>query len=394
MKKKICVATGTRAEFGLLSPVIARILADDELELLLAVTGSHLDSAYGATSSEIERSGFPIDVKIDILQDGDSPTDICHSLGLAISRFADYFSAARPDLLIVLGDRYEILGVALAAAFCNIPIAHIHGGEATEGANDEFTRHSITKMSCLHFASCERYRRRIIQLGEQPGTVFNVGALGVENIRLLALMSSDELAESLAFPLKSPYAVVTFHPVTLEAVAPEAQMQQLLSAIERFPDMQFIFTKANADSGGRAINRMIDDFAATHKNAAAFFSLGLTRYLSAISRACLVLGNSSSGIYEAPSFGIPTVNIGDRQRGRVQAASVINCAPLSADIAAAVTHALTPEFSAQACAAVSPYGDGHTSGKIVSTVKEFFFSGKIDLKKRFYDLPPGDGSDS
>lgn len=384
--KKIGVVTATRAEYGLLKPVIQALIRCAQFEIEVIATGSHLAQEFGATYQEIERDGIPIAAKIPILDPSDAADGISRTMGNALIRFGAYFQEHKPDLLIVLGDRYEMCAICCAAVNARIPIAHLHGGETTEGAIDEAYRHAITKMSYLHFTSTEAYRRRVIQLGESPDRVFCVGATGVENARNMQLLTKHQLADSISFSLDKPYACVTFHPVTLEDTSAEAQMEELLRALDSFPDMQFIFTKANADSGGRAINRMIDDYAAGHGNTAAFPSLGMVRYLSAVKHSAMVIGNSSSGILEAPSFGIPTVNIGDRQKGRIQAESVINCIAEAGAIRDAICQARSPEAQLRAKQAVNPYGDGHTSERIVKEIIRVM-RGDIQLKKKFYDLP-------
>ncbi len=382
--QEIAVVTATRAEYGLLRPVVRALRASGAFRVSLLVTGAHLSEAYGETVREIERDDMPIAARIPILSGDDTPRGVSGTMANALNGFAAYFEAHRPDALLVLGDRYEILAVCCAAMNARIPIFHLHGGETTQGAVDEAIRHSITKMSLLHFTSNEQHRRRVIQLGEQPDRVFNVGAPGVENALHVPLLSKEELAESVGLPLQKPYAVVTFHPVTLEDEPPERQLFELFAAMDAF-DLEYIITKANADAGGLAINRAVDDYAAKRDNVAAFDSLGLVRYLSAVKYCAFVAGNSSSGILEAPSFGVPTVNIGDRQKGRMQAESVLQCAPARADIARAFAQALTPAFQNKAAHAVNPYGDGDTSGKIVAILQRVF-SGPLDLKKTFYDI--------
>ena len=318
MRSRICVVTGTRAEYHLLFPLMKAIKQDKELELLLAVTGSHLSDKYGNTYQDIEKDGFHIDAKIPILEKEDKPKDINTAMSRAITGFSDYFWEVKPNMIILLGDRYELLSAAIAAMNYKIPIAHLHGGETTEGAIDECIRHAISKMSYLHFTSCEAYRRRVIQLGESPDRVFNVGAIGLENIRRQRFMSLGELEDSLNFSLEGKFAVVTFHPVTLEEGTAEEEFTQLLNALDCFPELKIIFTKSNADSGGLIINQMIDRYVEKNKSRCVdVFSLGMVRYLSALRYAAVVIGNSSSGIIETPSFKVPTVNIGDRQRGRI-----------------------------------------------------------------------------
>ena len=387
MKKRICILTATRAEYGLLRPVIEKVRDCAEFDLRLAVTGMHLSPEFGLTYKEIERDGIPIDEKIEILLSADTPASVSKSMALALAGFADYFERTRPDLLLVLGDRYETLAVCCAAMNARIPIAHLYGGETTEGAVDECIRHAITKMSYLHFTSTEPYRRRVIQLGESPERVFCVGGLGIENIKTVPLLSKEELSKQLGVELDRPYAVVTFHPVTLENGSAARQFRELLAACDAHPEMQFIFTKANADADGRVINRMLDEYAASAKNAAAFASLGMVRYLSALSYCSMVIGNSSSGILEAPSFHIPTINIGDRQKGRLQAETAINCEPNRESILAAIERANSANFRARVCTAVNPYGDGHTSGRIMEILRDYLLHDRIQLKKKFYDLP-------
>lgn len=386
---QICVLTTTRADYGILRPLIRALSADESLELRLAVTGTHLAEPFGMTVREIEADGFPIDVKIPILQGGgDSPADISRAMSKAIEGFGVYFQAHRPDLLVVLGDRYETFAVCTAAVNACVPIAHLSGGETTEGAMDECFRHCITKMSYLHFTAAEAYRKRVIQLGEDPERVFCVGELGIENALHEKLLSPEELEAGLEFPLfRKPYVVTTFHPVTLEPGSAEGQLDELLAAVAERTDLNFLITKSNADIGGRSINERLDDFAKRALNCCVVASLGMRRYLSALKYALCVLGNSSSGLIEAPSFGIPTINIGDRQRGRLQAESVINCRPEKADILRALDRACSSEFRALAAGAVNPYGDGNTSGKICEIIKNTLLSGRIDLKKEFYDIP-------
>lgn len=387
MSKKICVVTGTRAEYHLLYPLIKALNDDEQLELSVAVTGSHLSSRYGNTYTDIEKDGFEIDVKISILQETDGIDDINEAMSRALVGFSTYYGKSRPDMIVLLGDRYELLSAAIAAMNYRIPIAHIHGGETTEGAIDECIRHSITKMSYLHFTSCEVYRKRVIQLGENPERVFNVGALGLENIRNQLLMSKQELEESLNFQLGLKFAVVTFHPVTLEENTAEKEFEQLLKALDFFQDLNVIFTKANADSGGLSINRRIDQYVAEHsERSVAVYSLGRIRYLTALKYAAVVIGNSSSGILETPSFCTPTINIGDRQRGRIQAKNIINCPPDCKAITEAVQKALSKEFNNYVKDTVSPYGDGRVTPKILYQIKAFLEKEDINLKKSFYNI--------
>lgn len=385
MKKTISILTATRAEYGLLKPIIKKLSLVEEFDVRVVVTGAHLSPEFGLTYKEIEEDGIIIDEKIEILLSADSPSAISKSMGLALISFADYFRKLKPDMLLVLGDRYETLAVVIAAMNERIPIAHLYGGEITEGAIDESIRHAITKLSYLHFTSTEEYRSRVIQLGEEPERVFCVGAMGIENIFNEELMSKSELEDSINFKLDKPYAVITFHPVTLDNNKSKEQVQALLDACQKYKNMKFLFTKANADADGRIINQMIDEFVAKNDNAIAFTSLGTTKYLSTLKYGTMVIGNSSSGLIEAPSFGIPTINIGDRQRGRIQADSVINCRPLQEDIEQAIDYALSKKGQEISKRAVNPYGDGNTSDKIIRVIKDYLLNSKIDLKKTFHD---------
>lgn len=386
MKCKICILTATRAEYGLLKRIIERLLQSEDFDVRVAVTGMHLSPEFGLTYKEIEQDGILIDRKIEMLLSGDTPAAISKSMGVAMIGFADYFEELRPDCLLVLGDRYETLAVCMAAMNQRIPIAHLYGGETTEGAVDESIRHAITKLSYLHMTSTAEYRKRVIQLGESPERVHQVGAMGIENIKEMKLLAKNELEQSIGFTLEKPYAVVTFHPVTLEENQAELQMKELLAAISKNADMKFIFTKANSDASGRIINRMIDLYVAEHPNTAAYASLGVQRYLSALKYADLVLGNSSSGLTEAPAFGIPTVNIGDRQKGRLQSESVLNCIAEETAIEAAIQKARSASFKSVASQVVNPYGDGKTSKKVVSLLTQAFVQGTADLKKPFYTI--------
>jgi len=385
MKKIINILTATRAEYGLLKPIISKLNSIKEFDVRIVATGAHLSPEFGTTYQEIEKDGFKIDEKIEILLSSDTPSTISKSMGLAMISFADYFKKLNPDLLIVLGDRYETLAVVIAAMNQRIPIAHLYGGETTEGAIDESIRHAITKFSYLHFTSNDEYRKRVIQLGEHPSRVFNVGAIGIENILKEKLLLKEELESELGIGLSRPYAVVTFHPVTLENNSAEKQIEALLEACREYKNLNFIFTKANADAEGRIINQYIDRYAQCNDNIFVFTSLGMRRYLSALKYCSMVIGNSSSGLIEAPSFGIPTINIGDRQKGRIQADSVINCEPIKDDITKAINLALSEEFVQKAKKTVNPYGNGDTSDKIVEVIKDYLLNDKIELKKKFYD---------
>lgn len=385
--KKIAVLTATRAEYGLMAPVIKKLKKIPELQVCVIATGMHLSPEFGLTYHEIEQDGIEIDKKIEILLSSDTPVSISKSMGLAIISFSEYFEDSRPDALLVLGDRYETLAVCCAAMNARIPILHLYGGETTEGAVDEAIRHSITKMSYLHFTSTEMYRKRVIQLGESPDRVFTVGSLGIENALHIPLLTKEELEDSIHFTLEYPYAVVTFHPVTLEEGLAERQFSEILQAFDANTYINYIFTKANADADGRIVNRMMDEYAAKHSNVKVYTSLGAQRYLSALKYASVVIGNSSSGLVEAPSFKIPTINIGDRQKGRLQADSVINCEPVKAKVCKAIEIALSAEFRKKIKYIKNPYGDGNTSEKIVEILTNNIINGHIDLKKKFYDIP-------
>lgn len=383
--KTITVLTATRAEYGLLSPVIHALKTCCDLEVKVVVTGAHLSPEFGLTYKEIISDGVEIDKKIEILLSSDTPSSISKSMGIAMIGFADYFEEHRPDVLLVLGDRYETLAVCCTAMNARIPIVHLYGGETTEGAVDEAIRHSITKMSYLHLTSTEEHRRRVIQLGEHPERVYTVGSIGIENALRKSLLSKAELEKSLGFCLDKPYAVVTFHSVTLEENHAQQQFYEVLKAFDANPDMKYIITKANADKEGRIINRMIDEYAAK-TNVMAFESLGVIRYLSALKYADMVIGNSSSGLIEVPSFGIPTINIGDRQKGRLKAESVLDCEPQAESICEAIKNAKLKVFREICKDVVNPYGDGDATGKIVSAVEKMIAVGDIDLKKKFYDV--------
>lgn len=387
MKKIVSILTATRAEYGLLKPIMIKLREFDDIDVRIVVTGMHLRPEYGLTYKDIEKDGLTIDKKIDILDDSDTAAAISKAMGKAMINFADYYEELKPDLLIVLGDRYETLAVSCVAMNAKIPIAHLHGGETTEGAIDESVRHAITKMSYLHFTSTEEYRKRVIQLGEAPDRVFNVGAIGVENVKNLTLLSKEELGQILDFELIKPYGIITYHPETLENKDVEVQFMELLNGIDMYPNLDYIFTKANADANGRVINQLIDQYVAKRKNSIAFESLGTIRYLSAMKYCAMIIGNSSSGIIEAPSFGVPTINIGDRQKGRLQGDSVINCNANKDDIIKAIKQALNIEFRETLKNTINPYGDGiATSDNIVKIIHEYLLGGSFNLKKCFYNI--------
>ena len=379
--KRVAVVTATRAEYGILTPLIRAINEDDELELELIVTGTHLSEKHGYTKRFIEADGFPIAHEIPILEKGNTPYDISVTMANAIKGFAECFKNDRPDMLVILGDRTEMLGVASAAMNERIPIAHLHGGEVTEGAVDDCVRHALSKMSYLHFTSTEVYRRRVIQLGEAPERVFFVGALSTENILKAPLKSEAEIRADVGIPEDMPYSVVTFHPVTLEEDSAKEQTLALCKAMEKKSGYFYLITMANSDAGGDTVNAIFAELAEKNENVKLVSSLGMIRYLSAVKYSRFVLGNSSSGIVEAPVLGTPTVNIGDRQRGRLIADTVINCAPDTESIVGAIETAERTEHTRTLM-----YGDGETSAKIVSVIKDHLMNDRIDLKKKFYDL--------
>ncbi len=383
--RRICVFTATRAEYGLLQPLISELRKDDTIALQLLVSGAHLAPEFGNTVGELEADGLHVDERVDMCLGTDTPAGICASMGIGMRGFGEALQRMMPDILVVLGDRYEAFTVAAAAQVCGIPLAHIHGGETTEAAIDEAFRHSITKMSHLHFTSTEAYRRRVIQLGEAPDRVFRVGALGVENAESLPLLSRGALEEAVSFVLGDSFLLVTYHPVTLEGPDSTEGCKQLLAALERFPRHRVVFTKANADAGGMAINEAIDSFVERHPgDSVAFASMGRLNYLSAMKHCAAVVGNSSSGIIEAPSLHVPTVNIGDRQKGRVRAASVIDCERTEEAIAGAVATAVSPEFRSSLKNVSNPYEKPDTARNIADVLRSFPLDGV--MRKKFFDL--------
>jgi len=382
---KIGVITGSRAEYGLLYWVLKGLQIDQDFELQLIVTGMHLAPEYGYTFKEIEKDGFKIDKKIEILLSSDSSVGVSKSMGLAQISFSEVFEELKPNIILILGDRYEIFSAASAAMIANIPIAHCHGGETTEGAYDEAIRHCLTKMSHIHFTSTENYRNRVIQLGEQPERVFNVGALGIESINKLKLLSKKELEKKLNINFKKKIALITFHPPTLENNTAEEQINELLLALNKLENTTLIFTKANADNKGKAINKLLEEFVGLQPEKAKLFdNLGQLNYLSCLKHFDVVIGNSSSGLLEAPSFGIPTVNIGDRQKGRIKAKSIIDCKPEEKDISQAIEKALSSDFCDFSKKCSNPYGNGNSSEKIITSIKKF----NLDniSKKKFHDI--------
>ena len=384
MTRKICVITGTRAEYGLLRWVMQGIKDEPELTLQIIATGMHLSPEFGLTYREIEKDGFQIDLKVEMLTSSDTPVGIAKSMGLGLIGFADALDVLQPNLIVVLGDRFEIFSAVSAALIARVPVAHLHGGEKTEGAFDEALRHSITKMSHLHFVAAEEYRQRVIQLGEQTERVFLVGGLGVDNIKRLKLIERAELEASLDFKLGQKSLLITFHSATLEASTAAEQMTELLASLSMLNDTQLVFTLPNADSDGRALINMVEQFVSTHPNARAYTSLGHLRYISCIAQVDGVVGNSSSGLMEVPSFKKGTVNIGDRQLGRLQAASVINCEPTRASIESALQRLYSVDFQETLPRVVNPYGQGGAAAKVVDILKRCTLNGLV--KKTFQDL--------
>jgi GDP/UDP-N,N'-diacetylbacillosamine 2-epimerase (hydrolysing) len=356
--RRICVVTGTRAEYGLLRWLMSELRAAAGVELQIAVTGMHLSPEFGLTYREIERDGFSIDAKVEMLLSSDTPSGLASSMGLGLIGFGATLQRLRPDIIVVLGDRFEAFAAVAAAMFARIPVAHLHGGEMTEGAIDEAIRHSMTKMSHLHFVAAAQYRQRVIQLGEDPDRVFLVGGLGVDGIQRTTLLDRGQLEDALQFPLGRKNLLVTFHPVTLEHATVDRQMRELLAALDALQDTHVIFTMPNADTDGRVLFDLVEQFVAGHPTACAFTSLGHLRYLSCMSLVDGVVGNSSSGLIEAPSLRKGTVNIGDRQRGRLRASSVIDCAPERTSITAAIDILYSDEFRASLATVTNPYGDG------------------------------------
>ena len=385
MNRKICIITGTRADYGLLRWVMQGIKDDADLNLQIIATGMHLSPEFGLTYKAIEADGFDIDRKVEMLTSSDAPVGIAKSMCLGMIGFADALNELNPDLIVVLGDRFEIFSAAATALVARIPVAHLHGGETTEGAFDEAFRHSITKMSHFHFVAADEYKKRVIQLGEQPEHVFLVGGLGIDSIKRLQLLDRNALEADLGFKFGEKNLLITFHPVTLEAASAVTQMQALLAELVKLEDTQLIFTMPNADTDGRALIKIVENFASLHANSHTFTSLGQLRYLSCIAQVDGVVGNSSSGLAEVPSFKKGTINIGDRQRGRLQAASVINCEPDQESIADAIDTLYSSNFQVGLSQVRNPYGEGGASEKVVNTLK--IINIKNILKKVFHDLP-------
>lgn len=383
--RKICVVTGSRAEYGLLSGLMRVIQADTELQLQVIATNMHLSPEFGLTYKDIERDGFRIDKKVQMLLSSDTANATTKSVGLATIGFADAYEDLQPDLIVVLGDRFEILAAVSAALFYKIPVAHLHGGEITEGAYDDCIRHAITKMSHLHFTSTEAYRQRVIQLGEQPERVFYVGAIGVENTKRILPLAKKELEDSIHFSLGDKSMLVTYHPVTLENHTAASQCQNLLDALDEFPDYKVIFTLPNSDTDGRILIQMIQDYVAVHsERCMSVPSLGLKRYLSALRYVDAVVGNSSSGIIEVPSFGIPTLDIGDRQKGRIASDSVVHCGTDKREIVDGLKIALSREQKDKAKRCLNPYDKENTTQAILDVIKHYPLDKLIH--KSFYNI--------
>jgi UDP-N-acetylglucosamine 2-epimerase (non-hydrolysing) len=383
VKRRIAVFTGARAEYGLLYWLMKDIQAHTLLELQVIVSGMHLSPEFGETWKQIEADGFHIDAKVEMLLSSDTPVGIVKSMGIGTVGFADALDRLKPDMLVVLGDRFEALAVAQAAMIMRIPIAHLHGGEITEGAYDDAIRHAITKMASLHFVAAEPYRQRVIQMGEMPGTVFNVGAVGLDHFLRSSRMSIEELSSSLGFKLRKPYFIVTYHPVTQLEEDPRAALTNLLSALDRYPNHQIILTYPNADSGGRGIISILEGYARAQPTRVFVTpSLGFECYLSIVSGAAAVVGNSSSGIIEAPTFRVPTVNIGVRQLGRLAADSVLHCSPSTDHILDTIAKAVSPGFVQFCATVINPYGQGDAAKQIVVVIE----SHCGPFHKHFYDI--------
>ncbi|MBX9838771.1 UDP-N-acetylglucosamine 2-epimerase [Silvanigrella sp.] len=383
-KRKICVVTGTRAEYGLLKHLIKEISNSDDFELILFVTGSHLSNTFGTTYKEIEEDGFIINRKIDLQIEGDNAIDIANSTSLSISGFSQAYADFNPDLILILGDRYELLGAAISALFHRIPIAHLHGGEVTLGAMDESIRHALTKFSHIHFVAANEYRNRVIQLGENPDYVFNVGGLGVDAIHRINLLPREQIEKYLKLKFKKKNLLITFHPVTLENLTSCQQMGELLKALTLRKDCLLIFTMPNADQDSKILAKMIEEFVKENDNSVLFQSLGQLLYLSCLSQVDAVIGNSSSGLLEAPSFRKATINIGDRQKGRLKASSVIDCEPNFESIRSALDDIYKESFQSNLHSAINPYGERGSVDLIMQHLRKISFDNL--LKKKFHDL--------
>lgn len=385
-RRKICIITGTRAEYGLFYWLMRELQDDNAVQLQVIATGMHLSPEFGCTGKRIEEDGFAVDAKVEMLLSSDTGVGLAKSIGVGVIGFADALDRLRPDIVVLLGDRFEALAAAQAAMAARIPIAHIHGGEATEGLIDEAIRHSLTKMAHLHFVAAAAYRRRVIQLGEDPERVFNFGAVGLDHIRRQKLLTREAFETAIGFRLGELCFLVTYHPVTLSKQSSCVPMAELLSACEAFPQARLIFTLPNADTGGRAVRQTLDEWAAAHADRCLVVSsLGQNLYLSALQHVDLVMGNSSSGLLEVPSFKKPTINVGDRQKGRLKATSVIDCKEDAAAIKEAVDRALSSTFQEQLNTVVSPYeAGGDVSRRVECVLRDFPLDGI--LMKTFRDL--------
>lgn len=384
---KICVVTATRAEYGLLKPLMHALAGAPDLQLQLVVTGTHLSPEFGSTWKEIAADGFTIDERVEMVLSSDSSVGVCKSMGLAMMGFGEAFERLKPDFVLVLGDRYEILCAAAAATAHNIPLAHLHGGEVTEGAIDDSFRHAITKMAHLHFTSTEEYRRRVIQLGEAPERVFNTGAIGLDSIRNASLLDVEQIGQSLGFDLAPEFVLVTYHPETIVEADGAGEVRLLVETLLRLDGAKILVTGANADKGGRAINQALQELAAAHPSRICLVkSLGQLRYLSAATHAFAVVGNSSSGIIEVPSLGTPTLNIGSRQHGRIRAASVVDVEMDARQILAALAAFRTPEWRARMAEMSNPYGDGQATVRIVAQLRQHLHVKDL-FRKKFYNVP-------
>jgi GDP/UDP-N,N'-diacetylbacillosamine 2-epimerase (hydrolysing) len=384
-KLRVCIVTGSRAEYGLFYPLLMLLKKDKQIELQIIVTGMHLSPEFGLTWKQIQSDGFTINKKVDMLLSADTDTAIIKSTGIGLMGMADALEQLRPDWIILIGDRFETFAAAVAAHLAKIPVAHLHGGEVTEGATDDAMRHAITKMAYLHFTATESYRKRVIQLGEDPSKVFATGAIGLDNGGHMLLLSKEQLSKNLGFVINDNTVLVTYHPVTLEKDTSEKQMKQLLKALDAFPDIRIIFTLPNADANGRVIIKLINEYVTKRTSSScAFTSLGQLRYLSCLQYVKAVIGNSSSGIIEVPYFKKPTVNIGDRQKGRIKAASIIDTGTDTRSIISGIRRAFSPAFMAVCNKTISHYGSGNASSQIAKIIKR---TGRLSsLKKSFFDL--------
>ncbi len=383
--RKICVVTGTRADYGLLSRLIKTLKNDQDLNLQIIATGMHLSPEFGLTQNEIEKDGFKINKSVEMLLSADTSSSISKSTGLGLIGFSDVFKELKPDIVILLGDRYEIFSASIAATFAKIPIAHIHGGETSQGAYDEAMRHSISKMAWWHFVSTEDYKKRVIQLGEDPKRIYNVGGLGVDAIKNLKLLSKKKLIENTGIKIGHKNLLVTYHPVTLENNTSKKQFEGLLNALNDFNNINIIFTMPNADSYSRIIKNMIDNFVLKNqKRSISFSSMGHLNYLSTMKLVDGVIGNSSSGLMEAPTFKIGTINIGDRQKGRIKSDSIIDCEPNKRSIKNAINKLYSEKFQLALSSVKNPYEGINPVREIIKILKSDLLP--KELKKEFYDL--------